>query len=356
MRNSISGDPRQVTKEVSSKIVNMSLWGALLVISIHCGYYVAESGPCWWVSHIFENGYSRIAVPFFFVVSGYFLAGHITERHWWSQETIKRIKSLLVPFFSWAFIYQVVFIPLSIYADIRAGRSFGTSITFFKDVNVLEVFGLQWDRWPSTVPLWFLRALFIYILISPLVIAILRRRPKLWLLTLFVSTILLHYSIDPELGGWSGFIYRVFSIRGLMYFSVGMLARIKDIHYRSRKAANMGIGMGIVLLVINAILDCHFAEPPIPIIDFAIPCFLYATWYYIPANPLPHFLKGVSFPIYLMHMCVMGYWSVVSKNLDISEDSTRLIAWPLSFVGCIILANLIRRMAPRAFALLFGGR
>lgn len=356
MRHPINSESCSVTKEVSLKIANMSLLGALLVISIHCGYCVAESGPCWWVSHIFENGYSRIAVPFFFVVSGYFLAAHINDEHWWTRETAKRIKSLLVPFFAWAFIYQVIFIPLSVFADMRAGRAFGTSITFFKEVNILEVFGMQWDRWPTSVPLWFLRALFIYILISPIVVAILRRRPKVWLLTLFASTILLHYSIDPELGGWPGFICRVFSIRGLLYFSVGIFARITNVHYRSRRAANMGIGVGIVLLLINGIIDCYFVEPPIPIIEFAIPCFLYATWYYIPANPLPRFLSGVSFPIYLMHMCVMGYWGLVSKNLSVSEDATRLIAWPLSFVGCIVLANILRRFFPTVSKILFGGR
>ena len=176
--------PNSVSQEVSSKIANMSLLGALLVISIHCGYSESESGICWLVHQMFSGGYSRIAVPFFFLVSGYFLATHINECGWWKKETLKRVRSLLIPFFTWAFLYHVLFIPLSIYADYRAGRPFGYNISFLNG-NALCVFGLEWDKWPASVPLWYLRALFLFVLASPFVVLMLRKAAKAWFLILF---------------------------------------------------------------------------------------------------------------------------------------------------------------------------
>lgn len=355
MRNSISGDPRQVTKEVSSKIVNMSLWGALLVISIHCGFSTSEGGVCWLVHQVFSGGYSRIAVPFFFLVSGYFLAAHISDKGWWKMETLKRVRTILAPFFIWAFLYQLLFIPLSICADIIANRPFGTNICIFNG-NALNVFGFEWDKWPTSVPLWYLRALFMFVVVSPLVVWMLRKATKIWFLSLFIGTIMLNYMPDPDLGGWSGFCNHVFKISGLMYFSFGMYLRINDIHFKSKKVAILGAIAGSLLLIVQGVSEYYVVALKLPYLDFAIPCLMYATWYFMPARSIPDWLKGVSFPTYLAHSLFLGYWGIFSKNVGVDESIAKLISWPMAFVGCIILANLIRRMAPRAFAILFGGR
>lgn len=347
--------PNSVSQEVSSKIANMSLLGALLVISIHCGYSKSESGICWLVHQMFSGGYSRIAVPFFFLVSGYFLATHINEGGWWKSETLKRVRSLLIPFFTWAFLYQVLFIPLSIYADYRAGRPFGYNISFLND-NALCVFGLEWDKWPTSVPLWFLRSLFLFVLVSPIVAWAVRKCPKCWVLGLFVCSFLMGYAPDPELGGWSGFCQHVFSINGLMYFSLGMCLRVKDIHLDSRRIA-IGAGVvGVMLLVVKGILVYCGVQKYIPLAIIAIPCLMFFTWHFMPTRAMPTWLKGTSFPIYLSHSLFLGYWGIFAKNIGFGESITKLIAWPMAFIGCIILANVLRKSMPRVVSFVFGGR
>lgn len=347
--------PNSVSQEVSSKIANMSLLGALLVISIHCGYSKSESGICWLVHQMFSGGYSRIAVPFFFLVSGYFLATHINEGGWWKSETLKRVRSLLIPFFTWAFLYQVLFIPLSIYADYRAGRPFGYNISFLNG-NALCVFGLEWDKWPTSVPLWFLRSLFLFVLVSPIVAWAVRKCPKCWVLGLFVCSFLMGYAPDPKLGGWSGFCQHVFSINGLMYFSLGMCLRVKDIHFDSRRIA-IGAGVvGVLLLVVKGILVYCGVQKYIPLAIIAIPCLMFFTWHFMPTRAMPTWLKGTSFPIYLTHSLFLGYWGIFAKNIGFGESIAKLIAWPMAFIGCIILANVLRKSMPRVASFVFGGR
>lgn len=346
---------KEVSKEFSTKVVNMSLLCALLVISIHCGYSKSESGICWLVHQMFSGGYSRIGVPFFFVVSGYFLAAHVSEDSWWKRETFKRVKTLLVPFFSWAILYQVLFIPLSLYADYRAGRPFGANVSFLNG-NALCVFGLQWDMWPASVPLWYLRALFMFVLVSPVIVFALKKAAKTWIVLLFVSSQLLKYSPDPNLGGWSGFCQHVFNIGGLMYFSIGIYARMKEIHFNSRGAATVGAVMGLILLIAQGVLCYNSVSIKLPLLDFAIPCLMFATWHFMPSTPIPKWLKGTSFPIYIMHSLLLGYWGILAKNVGIEESTAKLVSWPMAFVGCVILANVLRNLAPGCFRFLFGGR
>lgn len=343
-----------VSKEVSAKIVNMSLLCAVLVVSIHCGYSRSDNSILWFVHKVFSGGYSRIAVPFFFVVSGYFLAGHVGENGWWKRETYKRVRSIVLPFIIWALLYQVLSIPLSIYADIRAGRPFGTNIAFLNG-QTLSVFGLEWDKWPNTVPLWYLRSLFIFVLISPFVVWVVNKIPKVWLGGLFVVSMALHYAPAPELGGWSGFLQRVCGIGGLMYFSLGIFLRTRKINFSSRIVANVSLVIGASLLVLSAVLD-HYGITHFVIRSFDIPCLMYATWYYMPTTSLPVWLTGISFPIYLTHSLFISYWSIFSKNIGISEVVTKLIAWPLALIGSIILANFLKKRTPRVFSFLFGGR
>ena len=304
---------------------------------------------------MFSGGYSRIAVPFFFLVSGYFLATHINECGWWKKETLKRVRSLLIPFFTWAFLYQVLFIPLSIYADYRAGRPFGYNISFLNG-NALCVFGLEWDKWPASVPLWYLRALFLFVLASPFVVLMLRKAAKAWFLILFICTVLLNYAPDPDLGSWSGFFNHVFKVSGFMYFSLGMYLRMSGIRFDSRRIALALAMMGLVLLVAQGMLKFYAVPIDLPFLDFAIPCLMFATWHFMPIRELPTWLKGTSFPIYLTHSLFLGYWGIFAKNIGLGESITKLIAWPMAFVGCIILANVLRKAMPRVASFVFGGR
>lgn len=345
----------RITQESSNKIVNMSLLCALLVISIHLGYSEVESGVIWWIASIFSDGYSRIAVPFFFVVSGYFLAGHCDEEGWWCKETLKRCRTVLLPFVAWAFLYEVVFIPLSIIADLKAGRPFGTNVSFM-DSGFVSVFGIDAFSWPTSVPLWFLRALFLFVLLSGVIRWGLSRWPRVWILSLAVAAIALGFAPDPGMGGWSGLVQRCFSVSGLLYFSLGMHIRLKDVCLNSRSLAIWSAAIGLFLLCSQIVLrycHIHFA---VSLIFFAIPFMMYATWYFMPSRKLPNWLCGVSFPIYLMHMLVIGYWGIFSKNIAFPEVVSKIFIWPMAFVGCIAIANLLRRWTPRVFGVLFGGR
>lgn len=88
-----------VSQELSHKMSGFGFFCAILIVFIHVYYNIKpEDGVLWWTWICVAQGVSRIAVPFFFVASGFWLAGHVGEQGWWRREIVKRLSSLVLPF------------------------------------------------------------------------------------------------------------------------------------------------------------------------------------------------------------------------------------------------------------------
>ena len=64
----------EISPKLSDKMRNMSLFCAFLVVVIHCRPSFEAGTFGWWVRQFIEEGITRIAVPYFFVASGFFAA------------------------------------------------------------------------------------------------------------------------------------------------------------------------------------------------------------------------------------------------------------------------------------------
>lgn len=89
---------------LSSRFRNMSIMCAFLVVVIHCTSNFNVSN-CF-VRMFIYDGVCRIAVPFFFFASGFFLAAHFGENYWWGKEIAKRIRTLFVPYLICVTLYM----------------------------------------------------------------------------------------------------------------------------------------------------------------------------------------------------------------------------------------------------------
>ena len=68
-----------LTEKSSNKIRNTGILCAFLVVIIHCRPNFEAGTIGWWVKEFLENGFTHIAVPFFFAVSGFFLAKELDD-------------------------------------------------------------------------------------------------------------------------------------------------------------------------------------------------------------------------------------------------------------------------------------
>lgn len=154
------------TKGVDHRIALMSLVSAVMVVFIHTAQHPTKEMLSWWSMQIFGHGICNMAVPFFFIVSGYFLGLHFGESGWWRMQVLKRIKTILVPFFVWNFINFAHSIGFALIINLKAGVAWNSDLPA-NLANMMRVCGIYPD-YPFSVPTWYLRALFIYVLISPI--------------------------------------------------------------------------------------------------------------------------------------------------------------------------------------------
>ena len=95
-----------VSAGVSARLANMGIVCACLIAVSHSGFYGQMDGASRWLQQIMTWGFGNLPVPFFFLASGYFLAGHAGEAGWWGREARKRVRSLLVPYFLWMVLWS----------------------------------------------------------------------------------------------------------------------------------------------------------------------------------------------------------------------------------------------------------
>ena len=166
----------KISEELSHKISFASLLCAAMVVGIHVdGYQIPWSGMWLW-NRFGHNGVFLIAVPFFFTVSGFMLAGHyacldsdsrLFDWGVWRDECVKRIRSLLVPYLIWCSAAVLLACVPAIAANLLHGRDLlANTPSGWRWWTI--AYGLYPFTYPNVVPLWYLRTLMILVFISPL--------------------------------------------------------------------------------------------------------------------------------------------------------------------------------------------
>ncbi len=138
----------KVESKTSVKMANMGLLSAAFVVLWHCGF----------------GGITHMSVPYFFLAAGYFLAGHIEGVDWWKREVGKRFHSLVIPMWIWGFIAEVISILLILIMQLVGCQGQGKGVSY--SYRFIRAAGLLFTEHMGVY--WFLRALFIFVVITPL--------------------------------------------------------------------------------------------------------------------------------------------------------------------------------------------
>jgi succinoglycan biosynthesis protein ExoH len=185
-----------VSKDTSDKIRVIGLWLTLAVVLHHAhNLQFAAAAPQEWLRYaeeFFHYGLRALAVPFFFVCSGWFLCDRADFLRAWPREVGKRSRSLLLPFLLWSGAWIVAMWALQRLPMLEEG--FGRErISLADPWQVLDLMTLD----PIPHPLWYMRDLFLLALASPAIVWLLRRR---WgMVAWFAGSLALYYSVPSIL-------------------------------------------------------------------------------------------------------------------------------------------------------------
>ena len=336
------------------KIANAAFFAALMVVGIHTAgrepNVIEGHSALWWFEAIGHYGVFLIAVPFFFICSGYFLAGHMEECGWWRRESLKRMRTLLVPYIVWSLVYALLPLIIFFLANLIHGR-----IAFLEQYASMRfwgnAFGLNPFAWPYLVPLWYVRALLMFVAISPLLLYSIKK--SRWLVLL----ILWGVSLSVGIYGWysQDWLYLVltkcFNVSGLFYFCCGIYGRLNSISIPGRGRV-LALAYGLFGAVANGY--CRMSEIKC-IFPLWVPMLLFGLWSFVPERPLPKWLIGSSFAIYMLHMVVYRCLGIV---FNFTVDSG--LEWGAKCVigvgGSLLIAVALRRVCPKLASVAFGAR
>ena len=338
-----------IDKALSNKISNMGVVCAMLVVLLHIFPKVKVWSFAWCVDRFISDGLGRAAVPFFFVVSGFFLARHINENGWWRKAVQGRVRTLLVPHLIWNLLWLLMPIALAVSANLWHGRSALSSIT-------VPAWGGMFDL-PPLGPTWYIQTLFLFVLVSPLLVALLRRNAILVFVVSFLLYALFYRSAAIPFGTWKAIPNTPFALEGLAYFLIGLKLAIDGKSLDVPK--KIGVSALVVSFVVTILRMYCKAGGHVFLYDhtrcLVIPGFLWVLWKTVPPCPWPKWLTSSSFAIYLIHpFAIFWFQRLAEARID------GFIFYCTCAVSAILapmaLKCSLQAISSRLASFLFGGR
>jgi len=327
-----------VSSEASRKVSFWSFIFAIAVVVIHCAW-CASSAPGRLAIALFKDTFARMAVPFFFVCSGYFLACHMDESGWWIRALRKRFATLVIPYVLWTVLFAGV-----LFAEAHEVMGPGG-------------FGLNPCKMPALAPFWYVRCLLILVVLAPVLRRLVDLSPRVTLWTAYalplgLSPLSAVAQLD-DADGIGGLLSYGLSLEGLFYFLGGIYLRRFPRKELSRRVCGVLLGVGALLTVLRLWAGQMDVRMALDLRCFITPLVLTGLWGLVRPPALPRFFTGCAFPIFLMHGLVIAslrYWGGAYCVVN---------PWVELFLGVgvpVIAYRLLCRFAPRVANILFGGR
>lgn len=319
------------------------------VVSIHSNVLVEIDKPVdnagYMVVDFLASKLTFICVPCFFILSGYLFFNNITRFNMqvYKKKLRSRFYSLLLPYFLWNLIalaltiVKVLFFNYPSHGLIENGH--------LSLLKLFEGFVDYTDGYPYAFAFWFIRNLIVFVITSPIVALVIRKR---WGIILLIPLLLLDINLRGFeyfiMGGWFAAYYKELKVDGVSAVS------------------SIAIWIGVAVLSEFIELDYWLAVKFVAVICAFLGLLnLIRTHRYRLDNIYSRTLIASTFFIYAFHQL---YCTVIRKSFEnlfgLESSSGIILSYILSFlvlVGISFTLWLIcRRLFPTATRLLGGNR
>ena len=342
---------------------------AFLVVMIH-GYFIKvifNSGkteidfsnyPIFPKAMLFIGEITSVAVPVFFIISGFLFFYKISEfnKECYFSKLNKRIHSLLIPYLFWNTVVPLV----SVLGHLLAPNVFSGNSSNISDYSWKELIMMFWNNadsgYPVSSQLWFLRDLMIVVLASPLIYLFVKYT-KIWGVILLWG--LWVFDIEPNITGLNIISFFLFSLGA--YFSICK----KNFVTVFLGMYNKGIGLFYLFVLIMAVyFDSTVYSPYFHKLCISVGIVFViglTANYLLKGGKSSSFLSKSSMFIYLIHpMPIIFLKKIVIMIVKPSNDIEALLVYITCSVVitliCLSLFWVMRKYVPKFTSVITGGR
>ncbi len=350
-------------KYLSQKIKRVSFLLMVMVVFLHSyNIDIKQGGKVlsfekdwnWLIQNFISNGLTRIAVPMFFVVSGYlFFLDQKFELHEIWTKIKKRFSTLVLPYLIWTLLGLLLYFTLQ---SIPQSQSFFTN-KLIKEYTFLEWLNAIFNE-PIPYQLWFLKDLIVMVFLSPMLYFAVKKGRAIFLLAVF--------------GFWLFNQDTVFlTSEALLFFSLGIYLNIAP-----KKAIE--VSSKTTLLIVLSWMGLLFAKTTLgfygapeiyqvfclkaAIIVGLLAFWLWYDWFAKSKIKAPNFDQwaGLSFFLYAFHepfftIIKKGFFSMLPKT-PTSYFLVYTIAPLLIICIALIIGKILRDRLKPFYLLLTGNR
>ncbi len=318
----------------------------------------------------FISMFSSIAVPSFFMFSGFLFFYKFNEWNWtiYFNKVKKRIKTLCVPYLLWNILTVIVtltvivikresiFDYLSDIWDKGVLHIFWDSTTWGE--GSVNIFGWSQQKWgPVNLPLWFLRDLIVVSFFTPVLFLGIKYLKKYFIVLLGIAFCFSMWIITPG-----------FSIMAFFFFSIGAYLGIHDknmVEVFCKKKYLFSI-IALITLISSVVLngtEITKLTTPLFLITGVVSVFALSANYIQKKNSVINInLSKSSFFLYCMHtIFVLSISHAIcnkifgTKNM-VGINISYLVTPFLCTTICLVIFFSLKRLTPSFLNILTGSR
>ena len=351
----------KVSNKLSNDIKFSSFISMVLIVMIHAynlpTHYQHINNSTFWLENIISNGFARLAVPIFFITSGFFFFNNkkITYPSFFKHQLFKRLKTIGIPFLIWSFLGFLSFCLLQLIPQIKPYYN----NFLIKDLT-LTLFFEKWLIFPIPFQLWFLQILLICALLAPLIWKLLSVNNMKYFF-IFALTIMWFLW-----GGYNGI--KEYFFEGILFFTLGTILTIEKLWLRTNSKyliISLGVFTFILIIIktqllINGEINTsyltgkvsiltgipvywHIIKKINEIISSSLKFLNYSFWLFLTHEPLLTFVKKIIF-------------MVMPNSYNASQLIVYFTAPIITIISTISIGMFISAKIPRVYSFLTGGR
>ena len=329
-----------VDRPLSLKLSRLSFVAAVMVVLQHA-YAPYWSGT---LEKVLCFGVVIWDVPYFFVVAGILLFKDYDgwSLSWYRCKVFGRIRTLLVPYVCWT-IYGIVLGAIAVWIGLRPNTFHFNDISWWFSATGISEASMYAGH------LWFIRRLFLFVLISPL-IAWCAKRIGWWLMPLFLVMYVFNFKSAAT---WSN----------LAFFYFGACCVIRSDQLIRQKIGKLGFvtvacfyAMMLYVRYMTMGADVLFVERCGELLAIG-GGLMFVYMLYEQFISFFRFVDGFrqySFLIYCAHYSLYQYIKATIK--PVIPEGGALIAFLIGLLISILIAGGLKRFFPRLYAIISGGR